>query len=312
MRLKFLFVIKQHSVDDGQLGVIDQYRLVCPQLPIIQMVDDLLGEVPSQHTNRNFQVCEGHQRMAQALKKSDRLIVTTETLQGRYGSCVPDVWLVPNTLDQQWQGHYQAHAPRTQSPGQRLRIGWVGSGQHKGDLDMVTEVVRALAPEVDWVFMGMCTEAIKPLIKENHEFVPIDQYPAKMVSLQLDIAIAPLEQGLFNECKSNLRLLEYGAMGWPVVCSDVFPYRYLKPPVLRCANDPQAWLNALRRLMQDAPLRRHMGAQLHHWVQTHFMPRNRVTDWKQAVFGPLPKADHPPLQAQADTHRAPLTKELAP
>jgi glycosyltransferase involved in cell wall biosynthesis len=132
--------------------------------------------------------------------------------------------------------------------------------------------------------MGMCTEGIKPYIKEFHDFVPIADYPKKMASLDLDIAIAPLEQNFFNDCKSNLRLLEYGAMGWPVVCSDVFPYRSLNPPVLRCADNPQDWLDALRRLMADEALRARMGDDLHQWVQTNFQLKDKAREWMAAIF----------------------------
>lgn len=272
-------LILQHSVDDAQLGLIEKYRLALPGIQIIQMVDDLLGEVPVKHPGRNFQVREGHQRMTQALKKSDRLVVTTETLKQHYQKYVGDVWLMPNCLNKQWDG---LRLPRT--PGRRLRVGWIGAGQHKGDLELITEVVKELAAEVDWVFMGMCTEAIKPHIKEYHEFVAIADYPKKMASLDLDIAIAPLEQNFFNDCKSNLRLLEYGAMAWPVVCSDVFPYRSQNPPVLRCANEPAEWLAALRTLMKDEGLRHQMGDQLHQWVQSNFLLKNKVNDWMRALF----------------------------
>jgi glycosyltransferase involved in cell wall biosynthesis len=273
-------LILQHSVNDGQAGMIDKYRIVMPDIPIIQMVDDLLGEVPAKHPNRNFQVREGHQRMAQVLKKSNRLVVTTETLKQHYQRYVPDVWLVPNCLDKQWSGLRRPKAPRS-----RLRVGWIGAGQHQGDLEMVTRVVQTLAPEVDWIFMGMCTDAIKPHIKEYHDFVAIADYPEKMASLDLDIAIAPIEKNVFNECKSNLRLLEYGAMGWPVVCSDVFPYQSYDPPVMRCSNDADEWLAALRQLMQDEALRLRMGEQLYQWVQSNFLLKDRAQDWMDAIFG---------------------------
>lgn len=274
-------LILQHSVDDAQLGLIQSYRLALPGIQIIQMVDDLLGEVPVKHPNRNFQVREGHQRMTRALKQSDRLVVTTETLKQHYQKYVSDVWLMPNCLDTQWSN---LRLPKTPSTGRRLRVGWIGAGQHKGDLELITEVVRELAAEVDWVFMGMTTDAIKPYLKEFHGFVSIGDYPKKMASLDLDIAIAPLEQNIFNECKSNLRLLEYGAMGWPVVCSDVFPYRAHNPPVTRCSDDVGEWVGAIRALMQDEALRLQRGEQLYQWVQQNFLLRNRTRDWMRALF----------------------------
>ena len=272
-------LILQHSVDDAQLGQTDRYTLAMPGIQIVQMVDDLLGEVPVKHPNRVFQSREGHQRMIQALKQSDILVVTTEPLRENYRKYVKDVRLVPNALGEQWSGLRKAPEPR-----EKLRVGWIGAAQHKGDLDLVTEVVRELATEVDWVFMGMCTDEIRPYIKEFHGFVSISEYPQTMADLNLDIAIAPLEDNIFNTCKSNLRLLEYGAMGWPVVCSDVYPYRSDAPPVLRCSSDPQEWLRALRQFMGDPELRARMGEELHNWVNAKFALSGLVTRWKESLI----------------------------
>jgi len=272
-------LVLQHSVDDGQLGTALKYKLAMPEVEIIQMVDDLLGDVPAKHPNRNFQSREGHQRMIRALKQSDRLVVSTEPLRTHYGKYVKDVRLVPNGLNKQWRGLRKDPLPQ-----EKLRVGWVGAGQHKGDLDLITEVVRQLADEVDWVFMGMCTDEIKPHLKEFHGFVSIVDYPQKVSDLNLDIAIAPLESNVFNACKSNLRLLEYGAMGWPVVCSDVYPYRSDEPPVIRCSDDVDAWVVALRKLMADPALRASMGAELHAWVNARFMLSGLVPQWKQALL----------------------------
>jgi glycosyltransferase involved in cell wall biosynthesis len=272
-------LILQHSVDDAQLGQTDRYKLAMPGIQIVQMVDDLLGEVPVKHPNRIFQSREGHQRMIQALKQSDILVVTTEPLREHYRKYVKDVRLVPNALGEQWSGLRKAPEPR-----EKLRVGWIGAAQHKGDLDLVTEVVRELATEVDWVFMGMCTDEIRPYIKEFHGFVSISEYPQTMADLNLDIAIAPLEDNIFNTCKSNLRLLEYGAMAWPVVCSDVYPYRSDAPPVLRCSSDTQEWVRALRQLMADPDLRARMGEELHNWVNAKFALSGLVTRWKESLI----------------------------
>jgi glycosyltransferase involved in cell wall biosynthesis len=271
-------LILQHSVDDGQLRQIEYYKKAAPNLRIVQMVDDLFGEVPEKHPNREFQSREGHQRMMQALIKSDRLIVTTQTLADHYRKYVDDVHIVPNMLAYQWQG--LRNKPKQRS---RLRIGWVGAGQHQGDLELISAVVSELAAEVDWVFMGMCTDGIRPYLKEFHHFVSISEYPKKIAELDLDIAIAPLEDNIFNRCKSNLRLLEYGAMGWPVVCSDVYPYQTDEAPVLRVKDDKDAWLTEIRRLF-DHDFRAHQSDLIYNWVKSRYTLEEKTSLWKKAIF----------------------------
>jgi glycosyltransferase involved in cell wall biosynthesis len=271
-------LILQHSVDDGQLSLIDGFKNAAPGIKIIQTVDDLLGEVSEKHPNRQFQIREGHSRMKQALSKSERLIVTTQPLADQYQKYVSDVHIVPNALGAQWLGLRNKPKPR-----KRLRVGWVGAGQHQGDLELINAVVRELAPKVDWIFMGMCTEEMKSLLKEFHGFVSIAEYPRAMSELELDIAIAPLEDNFFNQCKSNLRLLEYGAMGWPVVCSDVYPYQTGNPPVLRVKNDTAAWVQAIEALF-DSETRHAKAEALHQWVMSKYRLEIKTKDWFQAIF----------------------------
>ena len=220
--------------------------------------------------------------MRRALELSDRLVVTTEPLREYYQAFVPETRVIPNALvETTW---FDLPVTRRERSG-KLRVGWAGAQQHLGDLDMIHTVVAHFSTQVDWVFMGMCPPSIQPQVKEVHPFVSINVYPQTLANLDLDIAIAPLEDNPFNTCKSNLRLLEYGAMGWPVVCSDVFPYQYLDPPVFRIANETDAWLEALRKLIDDEPLRLKMGNQLYQWVQSNFLLKDKSQEWMNAIFG---------------------------
>ena len=114
--------------------------------------------------------------------------------------------------------------------------------------------------------------------------MPFEQYPAKLASLDLDLAVAPLEVNRFNECKSNLRLLEYGILGWPVVCSDVLPYR--GAPVTRVPNRPEAWLEAIRARIHDLDEAQKEGEALQRWVREGWMLEDHLGEWIEAYrFG---------------------------
>jgi glycosyltransferase involved in cell wall biosynthesis len=104
-----------------------------------------------------------------------------------------------------------------------------------------------------------------------------------MASLDLDIAVAPLEDNWFNQCKSNLRLLEYGAMGWPVVCSDVFPYQSYEPPVIRCKNNAEEWVRSISELIDNDSKRVKMGLDLNVWVNSKFNLEGWSSKWLNAL-----------------------------
>ncbi|WP_084461329.1 glycosyltransferase [Curvibacter gracilis] len=273
-------IIVQHSIGDAHLQLLRDYRRTNPALFTIQTVDDLFHDLPEKHHLHNIHQREGYVRMREAMSLCDRVIVSTQPLLEEYRGYCKDIRVMPNCLDDQvWGQFYKVPAPRS-----RLRVGWAGAAQHLGDLEMIGEVVARFKDEVDWIFMGMCPDSLRPHIKEFHPFVSYVDYPAKLASLDLDIAIAPLEDNPFNRCKSNLRLLEYGAMGWPVVCSDVYPFRTENPPVLRVPNEKEAWIESLRRLIDDSALRHQMGRQLNQWVSDNFYLSKNTDKWFSAIF----------------------------
>ena len=81
-----------------------------------------------------------------------------------------------------------------------MRVGWAGAQQHAGDLRFVHEIVKSTHREIDWVFFGMLPNEIRPYIAEFHDYVhDFSAYPTELASLDLDLAIAPLEiQPRFN------------------------------------------------------------------------------------------------------------------
>jgi O-antigen biosynthesis protein len=268
-------------VDDLRLEGLKRCAADFPQLPIIYSVDDRIGDLPASHPQaKTFPGALLDQRIRQAVSHCQRLIVTTQPLAELYGGLVESVHVIPNRLEKAlWQGI----APPAKPPVcRRPRVGWAGALQHEGDLAMIAETVALLADEVDWVFFGMMPTGCEPYVREFHPGVPFRQYPAKLASLDLDIALAPLEINLFNEAKSNLRLLDYGYLGWPVICTDILPYRTDNPPVTRVANTTAAWCAAIRALAADPIAAVGQGKRLQSWVQSAYVLEDRITEWASA------------------------------
>jgi glycosyltransferase involved in cell wall biosynthesis len=168
--------------------------------------------------------------------------------------------------------------------GRKPRVGWAGGEQHQGDLELILPLVKATAQEFDWVFFGMCPKGLRPYVKEIHNGVPFMEYPAKLASLNLDVAVAPLEHNRFNVAKSNLRLLEYGIMGWPTICSDIEPYRNGNAPVVRVPNNPNAWIKAVREYAYDLDAAAAEGDKLKQWVLDNWMLSNHAEEWLAALM----------------------------
>ena len=56
--------------------------------------------------------------------------------------------------------------------------------------------MAATHTEIDWVFLGMCPASLRRYAAEFHEMVPVEDYPAKLASLALDAAVAPIHDRL--------------------------------------------------------------------------------------------------------------------
>jgi len=211
---------------------------------------------------------------------SDRLIVSTEPLAETCRDLIDDIRVVPNRLMRDpW-----TRLVSLRGQGRKPRVGWAGANQHQGDLALIETVVEALKDEVEWVFMGMYPERSRACVAEVHPPVGIDKYPAKLASLNLDLAIAPLEINAFNEAKSNLRLLEYGILGWPVVCTDISPYRSHDTPVTRVPNEPEAWIAAIRQKLADPVVAAQEGQRLKQWVVDNFILEDHLDEWVRALL----------------------------
>ncbi|MEA9729996.1 glycosyltransferase [Xanthomonas campestris] len=209
-------------------------------------LDDYLPNVPRKSLHRDAIPNDIMRSMRRSLAMVDRFVVSTPALAEALHGLHRDTRVVENRLPLPWWRDRQGQRRQ----GKRPRVGWGGGGGHQGDLEMIEEVIKALATEVEWVFFGMCPESLQPYVHEFHPGVPIDLYPAKLAGLNLDLALAPLEDNLFNQCKSNLRLLEYGACGFPVVCSDVRPYQG-SLPVTRVRPRYRDWVEAIRMHTHD-------------------------------------------------------------
>lgn len=269
-------VLTQRIFTDTGLDWLQTYRRHAQSL-LIYEVDDLLTRIsPDNDLGKGFPA-DIEARMSRAIGLCDRLVVSTEALAAAYGRHAAETVITPNLLDDDVWGPLRAQP----NEGPRLRIGWAGSASHRGDLMLLEEVIRATAAQVDWVFLGFCPPALKSLVREVHPPVAIAAYPAALAALRLDIAVAPLAANAFNEAKSNLKLLEYGALGYPVVCSNILPYQG-SLPVIRVANTPQQWLNALRRLIADRDEREALGTALRDAVRTGWMIDARRAEWLAA------------------------------
>ena len=174
----------------------------------------------------------------------DELIVSTPFLKDYYGKKTKqkNISVIPNSPPISWIGHFYSeelllrnyHKHR-----KKPRILYSGSPSHfcqakrKEDLldDDFAHVKDAILKTLDkyrWVFVGgMPVEFSLLHLQDKIEYISwrsMDEYPKILSSLEINMAVAPLQVNTFNSGKSDLKFLEASALGLPVACQDMVTY----------------------------------------------------------------------------------------
>ncbi|MGE8499339.1 MAG: glycosyltransferase [Pseudomonas sp.] len=258
-------VVLQRQISDGRLEAMRRIKQFSNAFKVYEL-DDYLPNLPMKSVHRDQMPKDVLRSLRKGLGFVDRFVVSTAPLAEAFSGLHDDIRVMENRLPVEWWKGLTSQRRRGRKP----RVGWAGGVSHTGDLELIADVVKELANEVEWVFFGMCPEKIRPYVHEVHTGVDIDLYPAALAKLDLDLALAPVEQNLFNECKSNLRLLEYGACGFPVVCSDLVCYQG-DLPVTRVKNRFKDWVDAIRAHISDLDATARMGDELRAQVNRDWM-----------------------------------------
>lgn len=273
LRLSPDTIVVQHYIHNRFLAALDSWHKLPNRPFIVYTIDDLLTNLAESNPFRKNLPANTRACLKYALDRCDRMVASTAYLADTYRNFINDIRIVPNRLEKNIWLPLQSRK-RT---GKKPRIGWAGGTTHHGDLILLKEVIEQTRAEADWVFFGMCPEEIRPIVSEYHPLGSFAEYPARLAALNLDIAVAPLATIPFNQGKSNLRLLEYGILGIPVICTDIDPYR--GSPACCVANTASAWTKALRERIHDANAREREGNNLRQWVHDGYLLENHLEEW---------------------------------
>lgn len=209
------------------------------------------------------------------LNLADRLVVSSVALADTLAELHPDIRVVEDRLP--LDGWQDLVSRRRQ--GTKPRVGWAGGPNQVSNVQLLMDVVKTLADEVEWVFLGACPPELLPYVHEFHPEPSIELFPAVLAGLNLDLALAPAREDRYNEIRSNLLLLKYGACGVPVVCSDV---RCYAGPlnVTRVKNHTADWVDAIRAHLNDPDAAQRLGDDLQRQVlSTWMLDESHLQHW---------------------------------
>lgn len=257
---------------DKQLAAMHQYRKQL-DIPMIISIDDLLTDIPNYNPFSSKTPSDIKTRIKLACSLADTLVVSTENLADQFSPLHQNIQVIPNRISKQiWPP-----LTKSRTANKKLRIGWAGAGQHQADLAWLKPVVEATQNQFDWVFFGDQPQGLNTNTIEFHQPVDLIHYPEYLKRLNLDLAVAPLVNNPFNQAKSQLKLVEFGALGIPVIASDLACYQ--NSPAMLLANKPSLWINALLSIDQDRQALVKAGTTLQEWVTEHYYLEDHLNQW---------------------------------
>ena len=294
-----LVVVKRHTLwpYERQLDGFVRVLSRCRQrgVPVVYELDDNLLDLRRDAPWETYPGDSLRAVVAFLTRQADGVIVSTQALAERLLGLRGGALVVPNALDERLFGS----APESREPGSSVTIGYMGTLTHEADLRMVLAPLRALLRRhAGRVRLELVGGAVGRRMASLFEGLPFrmrepgneDPYPRFVPwmrqHLRWDAAIAPLVDDAFTNGKSDLKYLDYGALGIPGVFSDVGPYRATvrhRENGLLAANEPEAWADALEEIVSDEALRTRLREAAKADVHGSRMLRTNATRWKDAI-----------------------------
>lgn len=204
-------------------------------------------------------------RIRACLAEADVVTVTNEHLADHVRAVNPHVVVVPNALPFD-------DAQFTRAASGTSTFVYAAGASHVPD---VTPIAAAF--DQDTVVLAGYEER-HPEWQRMHRLVPrATRRPMRRITEYMAAydghlaALAPLAANEFNRCKSNLKMLEAGAKGIPLLASDVTPYRSGSDAhCVMLATTAEEWKANMRVCLAYPRLAAEMGAALAAHVREHY------------------------------------------
>lgn len=163
------------------------------------------------------------QAIKDAIHYADAVFTTTPMLAKEVRLINENVYVVPNCLD---LTHNQWSQPKEKND--KVKIGWVGGITHEEDLKLIADDINSM--DVEFYIVGYTPSHhwnnIVKLIPKAKIVEGTSVWEYGEVYKHFDFVLAPLQDNRFNQCKSELKIVEAAAYSIPIICYAVFPYLY--------------------------------------------------------------------------------------
>lgn len=221
-------------------------------------------------------------KIQNAMRFSDIVTCTNDRLAEKAKKFNNHVEVISNAVP---LGYDQFSPKRTES--ELTRFMYVGGPSHYRDLNSIRDVFRLcrendrISHKSSFILSGMSPNSV-PLIQMEKIMSITRNFNTRPELLvykymdhynHADIALAPLEDNEFNTYKSNLKIIEAGSMGIPIIVSKMYPFLQDKQAaskgVLFCDSN-NMWLEAIKMFIDEPQKISELGQKLYDYVENEY------------------------------------------
>lgn len=241
-------------------------------LCVLELDDDLWDIPPSNPAYGTF-TPEYLANLRRNIECAHVVTVTTNKLANMLGELNGNIKVVPNRIPQ-WLTEHER--PRTEE----LTVGWAGSASHQIDWDTALDPIGRFLkrnPKVQFHSVGGMYKSMlkwpKPQLRSTRWVYEVENYYKE---IDFDIGVIPLAWHIFNQSKSNIKALEYAALGIPTLATHSEPYRdFVRHGITGYLIEyDHQWPSILRDLAENEPFRAKMGYEARELAKQHTIEGN--------------------------------------
>lgn len=260
---KSKYIRFQRQVTEAQKKVIFEYKKILARTQssckLVYELDDIIHEIePSNIVAYQFYTETKRNNLLYILKTVDTVTFSTQFLKDYYKDKfgIDNSVVIPNFLPKFLYADKGRRDKYNKGKDKKKRILWSGSASHigkGGDLEFLLPLMKKTKDEFEWVFLGTIPHELMGKC-EYHPWSDFYSYPHALDQIDADMAIAPITDNTFNCGKSDLKLLEYSAVGLPAIFSSIGsaigPYDMVEG-TCTVQNKEDLWYSAIKEMCTD-------------------------------------------------------------
>ena len=254
-----VFVVSRTALAD--VDTADEWLDAAESLsiPVVLDIDDAFHRMDETHPEFEH-YRERIAALRSVIERADEIWCSTEALASSMPPSTAEVHVVPNSIDPRlWRRYREPDRAPGRDGDHGLELVYAGTATHARDLELVLDALDHLAEAARFrlTLIGVTSDAPdRPWLRRMtpRGGGPYPKYATWMrdIAPLFDVGVAPLVDSDFNRLKSDVKLLEYLALGFVTVASDTGPYRAQHRLVTGGAcEDRSQWIQQLELLAHD-------------------------------------------------------------